>query len=91
MSSYGDKLADFLKNICRGDHRDCENCSGGYWKNYSCQHPDHPSMKQTIFTEESLKSPLLKNVTNGMDEFDSYEGKQEAGKFGIKPKRRDDI
>lgn len=40
---------------------------------------------QTVFTPESLKSPMLK------DEFDSYEGRQEAGKFGIKNKRRDDI
>lgn len=43
-----------------------------------------------VFTPESLKSPLLKNVIKGLDEFDTYEAKQEAGKFGIKPKRRDD-
>lgn len=47
--------------------------------------------KQNVFTPESLKSPMLKNVIKGMDEFDTYEAKQEAGKFGVKNKRRDDI
>ena len=45
--------------------------------------------KPDVFTKESMKSPLLKNVIKGLDEFDTYEGKQEAGKFGKKPKRRD--
>lgn len=47
--------------------------------------------KQNIFTPESLKHPALKGVINGLDkEFIATEGKQEAGKFGIKPKGEDD-
>ena len=47
--------------------------------------------KQNIFTKESLKHPSLKRVKDTPDqEFDNYEGRQEAGKFGIKKGRQDD-
>ena len=46
--------------------------------------------KQTVFTPESIKSPLLKNVIKGLDEFDTYEAKQEAGKFGKRSKGNQD-
>ena len=48
---------------------------------------------QDVFTKDSLNKsiPLIKKLYDDMDMlFNVTEGKQETGKFGIKPRRSDD-